>query len=317
MACDEDSSGYVIWLLVAGGFFLFLLLIAIFGYLWYRRRKQTIAHIAQVNSSVGYGNHVHLTEMPTDKGDMTKRYQYIDQPGTTHNETCTRDAWEVSSDQLKIFDHEKLGSGAFCVVYKGKLVGKAPICKIQPSMATQCFENCEVAVKKLPEYADSAAKNDFLQEIDFMKRIGYHSHLVSIIGCIIAPQLDPCLIIEYCCNGDLLKYVRNRRLDIIESMTDDEKALRFKDLLSFAWQISDGMDFLSSKGCIHRDVAARNVLVDENKIAKIGDFGLCRLMDTATYTTRGGRLPIKWMALESLQDYEYTTKSDVFVAVWH
>uniref|UniRef100_A0A914WN79 Protein kinase domain-containing protein n=1 Tax=Plectus sambesii TaxID=2011161 RepID=A0A914WN79_9BILA len=206
----------------------------------------------------------------------------------------------------------KLGSGAFCVVFKGRLEGAAPICKIQPSVATQCFENCEVAVKKLPEYADDLAKNDFVQEINFMKRIGYHSHLVSILGCITDPQRDPCLIIEYCCNGDLLKYVRNRRLEIIEPMIDDEKALRFKDLLSFAWQISDGLDFLSSKGYIHRDVAARNVLVDEKKVAKISDFGLCRLMDTATYTTRGGRLPIKWMALESLQEYEYTTKSDVW-----
>uniref|UniRef100_A0A914VJA9 Protein kinase domain-containing protein n=1 Tax=Plectus sambesii TaxID=2011161 RepID=A0A914VJA9_9BILA len=251
---------------------------------------------------------------------MMERNQYIDQPRTIHNETCTRDAWEVSSDQLKIFNNEKLGSGAFCVVFKGKLVGKAPICKIQPSVALQCFENCEVAVKKLPEYASDLAMDDFVQEIDFMKRIGYHLHLISILGCITDPQLEACLIIEYCSNGDLLKYVRNRRLEtghegIMRTyypVTVDEVALRFKDLLSFAWQISDGMDYLSARGCIHRDVAARNVLVNEMKVAKIGDFGLCRLMDTATYTTRGGRLPIKWMALESLQDYQYTTKSDVW-----
>uniref|UniRef100_A0A914VBH8 Protein kinase domain-containing protein n=1 Tax=Plectus sambesii TaxID=2011161 RepID=A0A914VBH8_9BILA len=296
------------------------MIIAIFGFCWYWRRKQIIAHLALVHSSAHLSSHVELAKVYTDKGDATKRNQYTDQPGTTHNETCTRDAWEVSSDQLKIFNNEKLGSGAFCFVFKGKLVGKAPICKIQPSVATQCFENCEVAVKKLPEYAGDLAKDDFVQEIDFMKRIGYHPHLISILGCITDHQLDPCLIIEYCCNGDLLKYVRNRRLEtgheeIMRTyypVTVDEMALRFKDLLSFAWQISDGMDYLSARGCIHRDVAARNVLVNEMKVAKIGDFGLCRLMDTATYTTRGGRLPIKWMALESLQDYQYTTKSDVW-----
>uniref|UniRef100_A0A914W0I2 Protein kinase domain-containing protein n=1 Tax=Plectus sambesii TaxID=2011161 RepID=A0A914W0I2_9BILA len=268
----KNSSGYIIWLFVFGGLLLFFILIAIFGFLWYWRRKQIIAHLAQVHNSAAHSNHVEFAKVHTDKDDMTK---------------STRDAWEVSSHHLKIFDHMKLGSGAFCVVFKGTLEGQAPICKIQPSVATQCFENCEVAVKKLPEYADDLAKNDFVQEINFMKRIGYHSHLVSILGCITDPQLDPCLIIEYCCNGDLLKYVRNRRLEIIE-------------------------DFLSSKGCIHRDVAARNVLVDENKVAKISDFGLCRLMDSTIYTTRGGRLPIKWMALESLQEYEYTTKSDVW-----
>jgi serine/threonine protein kinase len=100
--------------------------------------------------------------------------------------------------------------------FSGKLEGKAPICTAQPSVVTRNFENCEVAVKKLPEYADDLAKNDFIQEINFMKRIGYHSHLVSILGCITDPSVDPCLVIEYCANGDLLKYVRNRQLEIVK-----------------------------------------------------------------------------------------------------
>uniref|UniRef100_A0A914UJ95 Protein kinase domain-containing protein n=1 Tax=Plectus sambesii TaxID=2011161 RepID=A0A914UJ95_9BILA len=308
----KPSTVFIIGISMAGGLLLVIALIAIFCFLWYRRQKKIITHLAQEHNSVGRSNHIELAEMHTNNGDMANRNQYIDQPGTINNETCTRDAWEVASGQLIINDHEKLGSGAFCVVFKGRLEGKAPVCKIQPGVVTQCFENCEVAVKKLPEYADSSAKEDFVQEIDFMKRIGYHPHLISILGCIIGPHLDSCLIIEYCCNGDLLKYIRKRRLEIVEPVVDEETALRFKDLLSFAWQISDAMDFLSSKGYIHRDVAARNVLVNERKVAKIGDFGLCRLMDSTTYTTRGGRLPIKWMALESLQDYEYTTKSDVW-----
>jgi serine/threonine protein kinase len=53
------------------------------------------------------------------------------------------------------------------------------------------------------------------------------------------------------------------------------------------------------------------VLIDEHMTAKIGDFGLCRLLDRTLYTSRGGRLPIKWMALESLMHYEYSEKSDV------
>uniref|UniRef100_A0A914V462 Protein kinase domain-containing protein n=1 Tax=Plectus sambesii TaxID=2011161 RepID=A0A914V462_9BILA len=84
-----------------------------------------------------------------------------------------------------------------------------------------------------------------------------------------------------------------------------------RDLFCFAWQVSDGMDYLSSRGCIHRDLAARNILVDHLDTAKIADFGLCRLTDSSLYTTRGGRLPIKWMAIESLRSYEYSTKSDV------
>ncbi|CAM6003310.1 unnamed protein product, partial [Sphagnum balticum] len=80
--------------------------------------------------------------------------------------------------------------------------------------------------------------------------------------------------------------------------------------------------FLSGKGCIHRDLAARNVLVSDRKTVKVNDFGLCRLMDNSLlpcYTTRGGRLPIKWMALESLQRNEFSEATDVWsygVLLW-
>lgn len=90
-------------------------------------------------------------------------------------------------------------------------------------------------------------------------------------------------------------------------------SLTLKDLLSFSWQTSDGMVFLSSNKYIHRDLAARNILLTRNLVAKIGDFGLCRELDSMLYTGRGGRLPIKWMAPESLRYYEYSSKSDVWV----
>ena len=85
-----------------------------------------------------------------------------------------------------------------------------------------------------------------------------------------------------------------------------------KDLLTFAWQVADGIVYLTGKNCIHRDVAARNVLITAAKTAKICDFGLCRLPDHTVYVSHGGQTPIKWMAIESLQDQHYTELTDVW-----
>ncbi|XP_077409823.1 receptor-type tyrosine-protein kinase FLT3-like [Vanacampus margaritifer] len=96
--------------------------------------------------------------------------------------------------------------------------------------------------------------------------------------------------------------------------TDDLKALTFDDLLSFAVQVAKGMDFLSSKNCIHRDLAARNVLVTKGRRVKIADFGLARDIDNdSNYVVRGNvRLPVKWMAPESIFQGMYAMKSDVW-----
>ncbi|XP_030612627.1 receptor-type tyrosine-protein kinase FLT3-like isoform X2 [Archocentrus centrarchus] len=99
-----------------------------------------------------------------------------------------------------------------------------------------------------------------------------------------------------------------------DEQTEDLDALTFDDLLSFAFQVARGMEFLSSKNCIHRDLAARNVLVTKGRQVKIGDFGLARdIENDSNYVVRGNvRLPVKWMAPESIFEGMYTMKSDVW-----
>ncbi|CAL9684978.1 unnamed protein product [Knipowitschia caucasica] len=93
------------------------------------------------------------------------------------------------------------------------------------------------------------------------------------------------------------------------------------DLLRFSLDVAQGLDFLSSKNCIHRDVAARNVLLTEHCVAKICDFGLARdIRNDDNYVVKGNaRLPVKWMSPESIFLCVYTTQSDVWsygVLLW-
>ena len=75
-----------------------------------------------------------------------------------------------------------------------------------------------------------------------------------------------------------------------------------------------GMAYLEERGIVHRDLAARNVLVQSAGQVKITDFGLAKLLDynEDEYHAAGGKMPIKWLALECIQDRIFTHKSDVW-----
>ena len=91
------------------------------------------------------------------------------------------------------------------------------------------------------------------------------------------------------------------------------------DLTSFAFQIAKGMSYLASIGVVHRDLACRNILVDEGKVLKITDFGLSRTTNDIYIQQSRGRVPFKWMAIESMMNQEFTTASDVWsygVVLW-
>ena len=94
--------------------------------------------------------------------------------------------------------------------------------------------------------------------------------------------------------------------------------IKLDNLYALTAQFSLLQEFISSFDVIHRDLACRNILVGEGRNLKIADFGLSREGEAYVKTT-SGRLPYKWMALESLQRQEYSTKSDVWsygVVLW-
>lgn len=121
-------------------------------------------------------------------------------------------------------------------------------------------------------------------------------------------------------SGSYLEMRPSQQLNLVKSSQDfvseerSEWPLEMEDLMRFSFQVAQGLDFLAAKNCIHRDVAARNVLLTDHRIAKICDFGLARdIMNDSNYVVKGNaRLPVKWMAPESIFDCVYTVQSDVW-----
>ena len=178
----------------------------------------------------------------------------------------------------------------------------------------------KVAVKTLKPGADRHDYKDLMAELSIMKQAGSHPNIVSLLGaCSVDGPLY--LVMELVSGGNLLAFLRNSRcqdphyINIASSLNE-------RELLKIAKDVSEGMNYLSSLNLVHRDLAARNVLLTEDRVAKVTDFGLARdvqLEGVYTKTTTAGRLPVKWMAPESLRFHIYTSKSDVWsfgVLLW-
>jgi serine/threonine protein kinase len=123
---------------------------------------------------------------------------------------CYRtDQWEIARNSL-IIETEKLGNGAFAYVYKGTIIGQAPAFSIYKTMSFEQDHNNYVAIKVLRPDADSASQTDFLNEIEFMKALGYHAHIISMLGYVNDAE-QPMLILEYCSLGDMLQFLRKHK----------------------------------------------------------------------------------------------------------
>uniref|UniRef100_A0A8C6T763 receptor protein-tyrosine kinase n=1 Tax=Neogobius melanostomus TaxID=47308 RepID=A0A8C6T763_9GOBI len=210
--------------------------------------------------------------------------------GTAPNQAQLRILKETELKRVKI-----LGSGAFGTVYRGIWVPEGETVKIP------------VAIKILNEATGPKANVEFMDEALIMASME-HPHLVRLLGVCLSPTIQ--LVTQLMPHGCLLDYVHEHKDNIGSQL-----------LLNWCVQIAKGMMYLEERRLVHRDLAARNVLVKSPNHIKITDFGLARLLDVneKEYNADGGKMPIKWMALECIHYRKFTHQSDVWsygVTIW-
>uniref|UniRef100_A0A8C1YCL6 Receptor protein-tyrosine kinase n=1 Tax=Cyprinus carpio TaxID=7962 RepID=A0A8C1YCL6_CYPCA len=210
--------------------------------------------------------------------------------GAAPNQAQLRILKETELKRVKI-----LGAGAFGTVYKGIWVPEGETVKIP------------VAIKILNEATGPKANVEFMDEALIMASME-HPHLVRLLGVCLSPTIQ--LVTQLMPHGCLLDYVHEHKDNIGSQL-----------LLNWCVQIAKGMMYLEDRRLVHRDLAARNVLVKSPNHIKITDFGLARLLDAdeKEYNADGGKMPIKWMALECIHYRKFTHQSDVWsygVTIW-
>uniref|UniRef100_A0A8C1ZI47 receptor protein-tyrosine kinase n=1 Tax=Cyprinus carpio TaxID=7962 RepID=A0A8C1ZI47_CYPCA len=201
------------------------------------------------------------------------------------------------------------------------VIGEGNFGQVIKAMVKKDGIKMSAAIKMLKEFSSENDHRDFAGELEVLCKLGQHPNIINLIGaCENRGYLY--IAIEYAPYGNLLDFLRKSRVLETDPAFAKEhgtaSTLTSQQLLQFAADVTTGMHYLSDKQFIHRDLAARNVLVGDNLVAKIADFGLSRGEEVYVKKTMG-RLPVRWMAIESLNYSVYTTKSDVWsfgVLLW-
>ncbi|XP_058038010.1 ephrin type-A receptor 5 [Ahaetulla prasina] len=189
-----------------------------------------------------------------------------------------------------------IGAGEFGEVCSGllKLPGKCEL---------------PVAIKTLKVGYTEKQRRDFLGEASIMGQFD-HANIIHLEG--VVTKSKPVMIVT--------EYMENGSLDTFLKKNDGHFTVI--QLVGMLRGIASGMKYLSDMGYVHRDLAARNILINSNLMCKVSDFGLSRILEDdpeAAYTTRGGKIPIRWTAPEAIAFRKFTSASDVWsygIVMW-
>ncbi|XP_038066663.1 angiopoietin-1 receptor-like [Patiria miniata] len=292
---QESSSGPNIAAIVLGVLFSVLFVICVVAFILWKKRiaarpRETATEMV-------------LSENPKtaiNKRESQRRHMDNTDPVAYEN-VGILPSWasklEIKRGNL-IIDDEILGKGNFGEVRAGGVRIRGRVTK--------------AAIKTMKGSVSESTRDDFLKEIQTMAAIEPHPNIVGLLGACMHEAILY-VALEFLPNGNLRDYLRSTRpkQQGADGSQDDVSPLTSSNLLKFSLDVAKGMEHLSNTGIIHRDLAARNILLSEDLTAKVSDFGLSRGEDI--YVQKSStRIPVRWLAIESLTRRVYKSKSDVW-----
>ncbi|TKS77221.1 Ephrin type-A receptor 2 [Collichthys lucidus] len=281
---EQSNSTAIIIAAVGGATMLFIVAMVLFV----RRRKRN-SHTRQGAEDTYFSSSEQLKPLKT----------YVD-PHTYEDPNTAVLKFATEIHPSHITKQKVIGAGEFGEVYRGIL--KAPGRK-----------EVAVAIKTLKPGYTEKQRQDFLSEASIMGQFS-HQNIIRLEGVVTKCKdffKHAMIVTEYMENGALDRYLRDH----------DGEFASFQ-LVGMLRGIAAGMKYLSDMSYVHRDLAARNILVNNTLECKVSDFGLSRVLEDdpeGTYTTSGGKIPIRWTAPEAIAYRKFTSASDVWsfgIVMW-
>ncbi|XP_022065914.2 tyrosine-protein kinase receptor TYRO3-like [Acanthochromis polyacanthus] len=308
-AAPQHQSRFFMWLTV-GVLFSILLLMAVIPTVmcvlrksYTKLRSDNEIELLPLHSEISY-RRTQIVESPPQQSDVVEGVtQLLEGLGGRLLDSLR----EVLVEREQLTLGKELGKGEFGSVYEGVFTPEGGV-------------DIKVAVKTMRVGIHSQEDlHEFLREAEIMKNFD-HENVVRLLGVTLQREQDsplpvPLVILPYMKHGDL------RRFLIATRYGDIPMFVPHQSLLRFMIDIAAGMDYLSQQGFLHRDLAARNCMLGDDLRVCVADFGLSKKIYSSNYYRQkvAIRVPIKWMAMESLSESIYTTKSDVWsfgVTMW-
>ncbi|XP_070551635.1 tyrosine kinase receptor Cad96Ca-like [Ptychodera flava] len=285
------------------------------GCVLYKRRKNLLRQGNAQRTSLGST----LEDFGQNKHEDEDRYQDLCFTETEEPGTGTDDIYMKLCERFHEFPREH--------VRMSQIIGTGSFGKVNMATASEIAGKSGMTVVAVKTVKDSASDDDkgrLMAELKILQRVEPHRNILPLLGC--CTEEEPIYVImELMGQGNLLKYLRDYRRERTSDYANAalmKWVIKSKDLVSFGRQIAIGMQYLASQSFVHGELAAKTVLLTNDKrTCKLSNIGLRGDNDIKAIRVkeRKTRLPIRWFAPETLFSGEYSTMSDVWsfgIVLW-